>query len=403
MTKTSRKPNRRTINRLARETAGHLRELVAAFCRARGGVEVRPRMVSTVDFGTFGADWQVPTPVGLWVVHEPSDPATGLLSINTRFENPELLTAVIAGKPHVALDFNHYSGKWNHHAEVMATNDPESFAQSFLLDLQHRSAFLFPSPAGSDESDPASCDERVAPGVLADGDGARGLGAARDEVRGERRVPSARVAGDDQDRVLSEDVADVGGEALRLGGKRRASTAIVLRPKDVEGQAGLTLAEKDTRGRRHGVAGEVAVRGRRNGRRGLLRVDGAAQRRAGQRAALPEADHDADLARGDGAPEGSTAEGHVLSVIQERRVLKKWAAPNYVLIWFDRSDAAHVRVTLEHVDPLRAKFLVRSGWRETKAGCYSRAVSCTELASTLAMVGRVITAESVTKPDLDHY
>lgn len=388
----SRKPNRRTINRIARETAGHLREHVAAFCRARGGVESRPRVVDTADFGTFGAEWQVPTRFGAWVVHEPSDPGTGLVAINTRFPDPAYITAAInRGELGFFFDahFNHHSGKWNHNAEVMATNDPKTFAASFLVDFTERSKFLFEAPPSSDT---ASCDEGVAARLLPDRERARGLGAACDEIGRKRRAAAARVAGDDQHRVLAQDVAQVGGEALGLGRKRGTTTAIVLRPKDVEGQAGLALPEEDARGGRDGVAGEVAVRGRRNGRRGLLRVDGAAQRRTGERAPLAESDDDADLTRGDGTPEGATTEGHVLSVVQSRRVLKKWAAPDFVLIWFDRNDTTRVRLTLEHVDPMRGKFLVRGGWRESKSkpGQYTRSIKRTDLAVALAAAGRVI-------------
>lgn len=394
----NRKPNRRTVNRIARATAEYLRELVATFCRERGGTPAagpfKARQYNSVIEGIIGAEWHVPTRFGMWIVHEPSDPATGLVSINTRFEDPDALSAaVIQGVPGIrALDFNPRSGKWNHHAEVLVENDPKTVAESFLLDLKHRSSFLFttlsPSP-----SDAASCDERVAPGLLADGDGARSLGAAGDEVRGQRRAATARVAGDDQDGVLSQDAAQVGREALGLGGERCAPAAIVLRTEDVQGQAGLALTQEDTRGRRDGVAGEVAVRGRRDGRRGLLRVDGPSKRRTGKRAALAEAHDDADRARGDGAAEGAGAdatEGHVLSVVQVKRVLKKWAAPDYVLIWFDKGDPTRARLTVEHVDPLRAVYLVRGGWRECQSGRYTRTVPLAELASTLATIGRVI-------------
>lgn len=394
MTKPSRKPNKRTIARIARETAEHLRELVAAFCKKRGGTETQPRQTTT-DFGTFGASWGVPTRFGVWFVHEPSDPSTGLVSVNTRFENPAYVTAAInAGElgPYFALDFNHYSGKWNHHAEVMATNEPESFAASFLLDFEHRSEFLFPGETFA-PSDAASCDERVAPSLLADSERTRGLGAPRDEVCGERRVAAARVAGDDQYGVLPEHCAQIGGEALSLGGERRAAAAVVLRPKDVEGQAGLALTEEDARRGRDGVAGEVAVRGRGNGRRRLLRVDGAPKGRAGKRAALPEADDDADRARGHGAAQGAstaTSESHVLSVVQAQRVLKKWAAPDYVLIWFDKGDPSRVRLTVEHVDPLRGHSLVAAGWQERKGGRYTRVVERDDLATTLTAIGRMI-------------
>lgn len=393
--KTSRKPSKRTINRIACETAGHLRELVAAFCRRHDGVMVRDRMAAEAPFGTFGADWEIPTRFGTWTVHEPSDPATGLVSINTRFDDPDALTAAIDGY-HVSptlmtASFNRHSGKWNHNAEVNATNDPKAFAEAFILDFEHRSAFIF-----QERSDAARCDQRVASGLPTDGDGARRLGATRDKVGGQRRVPPARVAGDDQDGVLAQHVAQVGREALGLRGERGAPTAIVLRAEDVEGQAGLALAEEDARRGCDGIAGEVAVRGGRDRRRRLLRVDGAPERRPGQRAALAEADDDADRARGDRTAQGAngaTSESHVLSLVHQRAAFKKWAAPNYVVIWFD--GPGRLRLTVEHVDAIRGAKLAAAGWREVASGRYRRTVRAHELAMQLALVGAMYATETV--------
>ena len=402
--KPSRKPNKRTINRIARATAGYLRDLVATFCRERGGTMIRPRG-SSADFGTFGASWDIPTRFGLWVVHEPSDPSTGLVSINTRFEDPAYITAAInRGElgARFALDFNYHSGKWNHHAEVMATNDPETFAQSFILDLKHRSSFLFTTltPPETEPSDSTSCDERVAPRLPTDSDRARPPRASGHEVRRQRRAGSARVAGDDQDGVLAQDGTEVGGEALGALAQVGA-TSIVLRAEDVDRDRGLALPQVDAGHGRDGVAVEVAARRGRDRRRGLLRVDDAPQGRRPKGLALAETNRDADRARRDRlaqpAPETtldvSAAEAHALSVVHQRAAFKKWAAPNYVVIWFD--GPGRLRLTVEHMDAVRGARLVAAGWREVASGQYRRTVKAHELAAQLALVGSAYAAEIV--------
>jgi len=390
-----RKPNKRTINRLARETAGYLRDLVAQFCRERGGMQVGVR-VTVSGFGTFGASWDVPTRFGLWVVHEPGDPCTGLVSINTRFESPEAVDAAITAGvfgPRFAIDFSPYSGKWNHHAEVLIHNNPKAFAEAFLLDLKHRSSFLFTTLS---ESDAARGGKGVAPCLSADDDRARSPRTPRDKVRRQGRTGSTRVAGDDQDGVLAQHGAEVSGEALGALAQLGA-TAIVLGAEDIDRDRGLTLAQVDAGHGCDRVAVEVATRGGRNRRRGLLRVDDAAQGRRPKGLTLAESDCDADRTRRDGlaqpAPDVSTAEAHALSVVHQRAAHKKWAAPHYVVIWFD--GPGRLRLTVEHMDAIRGVKLVEAGWREIASGRYRRTVKLHELATQLAVVGAVYATEIV--------
>lgn len=382
-----RKPNKRTVTRIARETAKHLRDLVAAFCRARDGVEIKERHV-TKDFGTFGASWRVPTQYGAWIVHEPSDPCTGLVSINTRFEDDAVKAPLVTTAWSHLL--NPYSLKWNHNAVVDASTDPAQFAATFILDLDHRSKFLF-LPR---ELETPRSDERSAPSATRRRERALPSAALGDKVGGKRRAAPARVVRNDEHGVLPQDVADVSGEARRLGDERRAPTPVELRTVDVDGEAGLALAKKHTRRRRNGVADEVFVGGSGNDRGGLCRVDRPTQRRAGEGLALAKADDNADRARrhrlsepSEAGRRSTTTEAHVRSVTRERAAFKKWAAPDYVIVWFD--GPSRVRLTIERFADA-ADALVAAGWKEMDGGRFRRTTTLKALPQVLMRVGELL-------------
>lgn len=211
--------------------------------------------------------------------------------------------------------------------------------------------------------------------------------ALRDDVRGQGRRAVARVRRDDKHGVLAQDVPKVGRKATRLRDDRRATAPVVLRAKDVDGETGLALTRKDARRGRDRVAGEVRARRGGDGGRRLRRIDGAAQRALGQGLALAEADQDADGTGRDGASEA--AESHVLSLVDQRRRLKKWAAEDYILIWFGRGDT--VRLTTEHVDPIRGSWLRNAGWKRMVPGRYTRTCTLDELPNILLRLGWVMT------------
>jgi len=217
--------------------------------------------------------------------------------------------------------------------------------------------------------------------------------ALGDEVGGERRAASARVVRDDEHGVLAQDVADVGSEALRGSDERRAATAIELRSVDVNSEAGLAFTEEDTRGGCDGVAGEILVGGSRDRGGGLLRVDRPAHRRTGERLALAEANDDSNRARRDGLTKPTkravtTTEAHVQIVTRERAAFKKWAAPDYVIIWFD--GPTRVRLTVERLAGEAGRTLRAAGWKALSGGRHRRTVSLAALPEVLAQIGELL-------------
>lgn len=95
--------------------------------------------------GVYGATWVVPTRLGEWLVHEPSDPGTSLISINTRFQNPERAGAVIAS--HAAGgQLNPHSGKWNHNWSLGLPTDAD-VAKTLMVDFEHAARVIFPEIA----------------------------------------------------------------------------------------------------------------------------------------------------------------------------------------------------------------------------------------------------------------
>lgn len=122
-----------------------LRDLVADFCRRHHGElhTTHSERVTTPD-RVYGATWVVPTRFGNWLVHEPSDSFTPLISINTRFMHPEKVQPPIKGRP----NFNDYSGKWNFiwtadHVAARASQPPAA-AQSIMDDFERAARAIFP-------------------------------------------------------------------------------------------------------------------------------------------------------------------------------------------------------------------------------------------------------------------
>lgn len=137
------------MRRADKAAVEELRDSVAAFCRDHGGTLVPgifgARQYNSVLKGTHGATWTVPTRFGLWHVHEPSDPITDLVAINTRFEEPERISIT---DPFFRSFLNAYSGKWNHHV----VGDSRLAITTFILDFISRSRVIF-----EDEAIPSCC------------------------------------------------------------------------------------------------------------------------------------------------------------------------------------------------------------------------------------------------------
>lgn len=130
-----------------------LRDLVADFCRRHGG---EPHTTCgervTTSEGINGATWVVPTPIGNWLVHEPSDPGTPLISINTRFMHPDRAVTVLATHANGG-QLNPHSGKWNHNwsldlapASAKDAAGLASLAGSLMVDFEHAARVFLPTP-----------------------------------------------------------------------------------------------------------------------------------------------------------------------------------------------------------------------------------------------------------------
>lgn len=141
--RTRRKPGMPVVHKV---TAA-LRDLVADFCRRHHG-ELHPtcgERVTTPE-GVNGATWAVPTRLGAWYVHEPCDPCTPLVSINTRFTDPDRARPVVAGTVD-GSSMNPYSGKWNHNWCVEPpVDDPVKLAHELMDAFEHLAAVIFPEP-----------------------------------------------------------------------------------------------------------------------------------------------------------------------------------------------------------------------------------------------------------------
>ncbi|MBE7447460.1 MAG: hypothetical protein HS111_00785 [Kofleriaceae bacterium] len=87
----------------------------------------------------------------------------------------------------------------------------------------------------------------------------------------------------------------------------------------------------------------------------------------------------------------SSAENRVLSLTRARSVYKTWAAPHYVVIWFD--GPGRTRLTVEHVDAIRGSLLIEAGWRRMGGGRYRRTVKLHDLAAQLELIGQIYATE----------
>lgn len=82
------------------------RQRLGAWVLAHGGVEVEKPEFNSITNGMMGGRWELPTKLGVLVIHMPAD---GFLHIHSRFAD--------WGEAKLPSDANPYSGKWNFYGE----------------------------------------------------------------------------------------------------------------------------------------------------------------------------------------------------------------------------------------------------------------------------------------------
>ncbi len=91
------------------------------------------------------------------------------------------------------------------------------------------------------------------------------------------------------------------------------------------------------------------------------------------------------------------SEGHVVSLVERRIRGKRWAAPDFVVVFLEydaRRRKVVASVTVEHLPAMCRTARTLEGWRHLKDGRWRKRVDLDELPEALELVGRAIVESS---------